>query len=479
MVTRRDFLRQISIATAGLTMGSTPDIVLAAGRNVTNATSRSVAAKIKIAYIGIGNRGEQNIEEFEKTGRVEVIALCDVDFDGKQCEKVRKMYPKAKLFRDFRKMFDEIGNEFEAVMIATPDHNHFAPAMLALNQGKHVYVEKPLSCTFLENQLLIDAANKHPELATQMGNQGHSEANYFQFKAWKEAGLIKDVTKVNAHMNNIRRWHKWSADIHRFPREEALPAGMDWDTWLGPRHWHDYNHDYHQGQWRCWYDFGMGCLGDWAAHIIDTIHEFCELGLPYEVTLKKVEGWNQFFYPFSSTILFRFPARNGNPPVDITWYDGLGNYPELPKDYGASIENHNVPVTNYTETTQVTLNPGKEIYQADGTIFKGGTHAATLEIIGDRGKELADVVAKIEVPQSPSNHYENFLNACLGIEKTRSPFQIVGPLCQAFSLGVIAQRLNAQLFFDERNKMITNNPFANALLVGPEPRRGWEQFYKM
>lgn len=469
----------MSLATAGFAIGGATDVVMAAEKGVKNVIAKDAPTKVKIAYIGIGNRGAQNIVEFDKTGCVDVVALCDVDLDGKQCERVRKMYPKAKLYRDFRKMFAEIGNEFEAVAISTPDHNHFAPAILALNQGKHVYVEKPMSCTFHENQLLIDAALRNPQLATQMGNQGHSEANYFQFKAWKEAGLIKDITKVNAHMNNIRRWHKWSADIHRFPREEELPAGMDWETWLGPRAWHDYNHDYHQGQWRCWYDFGMGCLGDWAAHIIDTIHEFFELGLPYEVTLTKEEGWNQYFYPFSSTILFRFPSRNGNGPVDITWYDGLGNYPELPKDYGASIENKNVPGTNMTDTAKVTLNPGKEIYTADGTIFKGGSHGSTLEIIGDRGKELAGKVASIEVPQSPSNHYQNFLNACMGKEKTRSPFQIVGPLCQAFSIGVIAQRLNAQLFFDERTKTITNNPFANAWLVGPEPRKGWEEFYKM
>lgn len=474
MTTRRDFLRTMSVASAGIALGSN-SILNAATTHIPNPKPKG--EKVKIAYIGIGNRGMQIIEAFHETNMVDVVALCDVDMGAPHTQKVIGMYPKAKQFRDFRKLFDQAGKDFDAVAIATPDHSHFPITMLALASGKHVYVEKPMARTFYEAELLMEAARKRPHLATQMGNQGHSEANYFQFKAWMEAGIIKDVHAVTAHMNNSRRWHEWDANIHRFPTGQQLPKDMDWDTWLCAQQWHDYHQDYHQGQWRCWYDFGMGALGDWGAHLLDTVHEFLELGLPYEITMKYANGHNDYFYPFSSTILFRFPARKGMPPVDVTWYDGLDNLPPIPAGYGVSGLDPNIPVTNQTNQKEAKLNPGKIIYTKD-LIFKGGSHGSTLSIIPEeRAKEMAHLLP--EVPKSPSNHFENFLLACQGLEKTRSPFEIVGPLCQVFSLGVMAQRLNTQLFFDPRTKQITNNAFANAMLTQAPPRKGWEEFYKL
>ena len=473
MTTRRDFIRTMSVASAGIALGS---------NGILNATThmpdqKPKGEKVKIAYIGIGNRGMQIIEHFAETQMVDVVALCDVDMGAPHTQKVIGMYPKAKQFRDFRKLFDQAGKDFDAVAIATPDHSHFPITMLALASGKHVYVEKPMARTFYEAELLMEAARKRPHLATQMGNQGHSEANYFQFKAWMEAGIIKDVHAVTAHMNNERRWHKWDANIHRFPTGQQLPKDMDWDTWLGAAQWHDYHPDYHQGPWRCWYDFGMGALGDWGAHLLDTVHEFLELGLPYEITMKYADGHNDYFYPFSSTILFRFGARNGMPPVDVTWYDGLDNLPPIPAGYGVSGLDPNIPTTNQTNQQQAKLNPGKIIYTKD-LIFKGGSHGSTLSIIPEeKAKEMAHLLP--EVPKSPSNHFENFLLACQGKEKTRSPFEVVGTLCQVFSLGVMAQRLNTQLFFDPRTKQITNNAFANAMLTQAPPRKGWDEFYKL
>ena len=472
MSTRRDFLKGVGLATAGVTLN--PGSVFAM---TSKEAKKAKGDKVKIAYIGIGNRGQQNIDEFARTNMVEVVALCDVDLKGKQCQKALKMYPNAKRFTDFRKLFDEYSEHFDAVAVSVPDHTHFVVCMAAMKHGKHVYCEKPLIRTFQEGEILIEMANRHPEIVTQVGNQGHSEANYFQFKAWMEAGIIKDVHAVTAHMNNERRWHKWDANIHRFPTGQQLPKDMDWDTWLGAAQWHDYHPDYHQGQWRCWYDFGMGALGDWGAHLLDTVHEFLELGLPYEVTMKYADGHNDYFYPFSSTILFKFPARKGMPPVDVTWYDGLDNLPPIPAGYGVSGLDPNIPVTNQTNQRQAKLNPGKIIYTKD-LIFKGGSHGSTLSIIPEeKAKEMAHLLP--EVPKSPSNHFENFLLACQGKEKTRSPFEIVGPLCQVFSLGVMAQRLNTQLFFDPRTKQITNNAFANAMLTQAPPRKGWDEFYKL
>lgn len=471
MATRRDFLKTASLFSAGLAFNGA-DLLAKS-----NYVHQSHFDKVKIAYVGIGNRGEQDIDEFAKTGMVEVVALCDVDMGNKQTEKVMNMYPQAKRFKDFREMFEKAGNDFEAVCIATPDHSHFPIAMLALSEGKHVYVEKPMSRTFLEAELMMQLASKNPHLVTQVGNQGHSEGNYFQFKAWQEAGIIKDVTAVVGHMNNVRRWHQWDSNIKCFPPADPMPKTMDWDTWLCAVPYHDYNEKFHQGNWRCWYDFGMGALGDWGAHILDTVHEFLNLGLPYQIKMVRAKGHNDYFYPYSSTILFRFAARGNMPPVDVTWYDGLDNLPPLPEGFGKSELAANIPATNQGEYRDSDLNPGKIIYTKD-LIFKGGSHGSTLSIIPEkRAKEMEGLLP--EVPKSPSNHYVNFLRAIRGEEKTRSPFEINGVLSQVFCLGVIAQRLNADLYFDTRLKQFTNNQFANAMLAGSLPRKGWEFFYNL
>ena len=460
MTTRRDFLKQMGVAAAGL--GIAPISSFAAGHS--NNIAAPKGDKVKIAFIGIGNRGEQDVDEFARTGMIDVVALCDVDLDGKQTQKVLAKYPNAKCFRDFREMFEKYGNQFEAVVAAVPDHMHFPVAMMALDYGKHIYLEKPMTRTFIEAELLMQKARKNPNVVTQVGNQGHSEANYFQFKAWKEAGIIKDVTAITAHMNNPRRWHGYDANISRFPEAQPVPKNMDWDTWLGACQWHDFSDKFHQGNWRCWYDFGMGALGDWGAHILDAAHEFLDMGLPYEISLTYEKGHNDYFFPYSSTILFRFGARGNMPPCDVTWYDGIDNLPPLPKGYGTSEYNADIPSTNQGDTPKANINPG-------------GSHGSTLSIIGEKAEEMKSRLP--EVPKSPSNHYANFLLACQGKEKTRSPFEINGVLSQVFCLGVIAQRLNTQLFFDPRIKQFTNNAFANALLAGMPPRKGWEDFYKV
>lgn len=478
-VSRRDFLKTTGIATAGLMLGGMAplDVFGAEQKKKTATAAASPNDRIRLACIGIGNRGGEIIREFAKTGLADVVALCDVDLDADFCREALTTFPNAKRYRDFRKMFDEMAPDFDAVTVAIPDHSHFPACMLAMSQGKHVYVEKPMTRTFHEAQLLMEMARRNPQLATQVGNQGHSEANYFQFKAWLDAGIIRDVTEVTAHMNSARRWHGWDQNIYKFPDAQPLPPGMDWNTWLGTAMWHDFNKKYHPGDWRSWYDFGMGALGDWGAHILDTVHEFLELGLPYEIEPLKIVGHNDFFFPLSSTIRFRFPRRRHMPAMEVTWYDGVDNLPPIPKGFGVSEVDPNIPQVAGWEFQPIKLNPGKIIYTKD-LIFKGGSHGTTLSIIPEeRAREMADLLP--EVPKSPSNHFANFLLACRGEEKTRSPFEIHGPLSQVFSLGVIAQRLNRKLTFDRHANEIVGDPIANALLAGAPPRIEWAEFYKL
>ena len=466
---RRSFLKNSALISAA---SAFPTILTKA------STGLKAGEKVNLACIGIGNQGANDLMKFHESGLANFVAFCDTDMGGPQTLEVLKMFPNVPRFQDFRQMFDKMGSQIEAVSIGVPDHSHFAITMMALGLGKHVFVEKPMARTFTEVELMMKAAKKHSNLVTQMGNQGHSESNYFQFKAWAEAGIIKDVTAITAHMNLGRRWHGWDTNIKNFPAKEAIPSSLDWDTWHGVVKEHDYNHDFVNGQWRCWYDFGMGTLGDWGAHIIDTSHQFLDLGLPTEVSMLKAEGHNQFFYPNDSTILFKFPERKGMPACDITWYDGVNNIPPFPEGYGDPMApDPNIPPPKNGKVKAPRYNPGKIIYGKDLT-FKGGSHGSQLYIIPeDKAKDMAGKLPV--VPVSPSNHYANFLKACKGEEKTRSPFEIAGPLSQVFCLGVISQHLNTTIKFDRKTKKITNNKLANAMLLGAPPRKGWEQYYKV
>ncbi len=472
---RREFLKK-ALALSAVTALPTFLTNTVSGADTPLAGLAAPGERVNLACCGIGNRGAEIIEALYNTGLCNIVALCDVDMGAPHTLKILQKFPDVPRFQDFRKMFDKMGNQIEAVSVGVPDHAHFPITMLAMSLGKHVYVEKPMARTFNEVELMMKAAKKY-KVVTQMGNQGHSEANYYQFKTYVDTGIIKDVTAITAHMNSPRRWHGWDTRITKFPDGQPKPDTLDWDVWTGVAAYHDYHKDYHLGQWRCWYDYGMGALGDWGAHIIDTAHEFLNLGLPYEVEAVKLDGHNKFFFPMSSTIAFRFPKRGNMPALDITWYDGVNNIPSVPEGYGVSELDPNIPPVGNGKIQPAKLNPGKIIYSKELT-FKGGSHGSTLSIIPE--EKAKDMASKLpEVPKSPSNHFANFLKACKGEEKTRSPFEIAGPLSQVFNLGVLAQQLNAKLVFDRNKKQITNIKVANQMLVGVAPRKGWEQYYKL
>ncbi len=439
--------------------------------------------KVNLAAIGIGQQGGNITRSIGGLPNVNMVALCDVHIDsdspvltdeqkkgykeqGWMSEKATPAacaaeFPGAKKYRDFRKMFDEMGDQIDAVCIGVPDHSHFPISMAAMMLGKHVYVEKPLARTFQECELLMTAEKKYG-VVTQMGNQGHSGDNYFQFKAWKEAGIIKDVYHVDAYMNSPRRWHPWG-DVAGFPAAEKMPEGLDWDVWLGTTpEYHDFSKRLHYGNWRGWHQFGTGCFGDWGAHILDTIHEFLELGLPSAFGTKKIEGRNDYIFPMQSTVNFQFPERNGMPAMDIDWYDGKGNWCPRPPEMGDRNPG----------------GPGKFIYSKE-LVFHGNSHSDPLQILPyDKFKQMLKDGTVSKDYGKHSSHHANFINAVLGEEKTRSPFSVAGPLCQMFALGCIAQRLGGEFEFDRKTNRITNNKEANRYLQD-DVRKGWEQYYKL
>jgi predicted dehydrogenase len=417
--------------------------------------------KINLAFVGLGGRGVSLSQSFNQPDLVNMVALCDVNLGSDGTAKTEALYPNARKFQDFRVMFDQMDNEIDAVVVCVPDHSHFPITMAAMALGKHVYVEKPLARTFNEIVLMMDAAERQG-VATQMGNYGHSGANYFQFKAWKEADIIKDVTHVDAYMNKARRWHPYG-DVKGFRTGEKAPETMDWDIWLGTAQYHEYSKDLDYGNWRGWYDFGTGCFGDWGAHMLDTLQRFLDLGLPEQLTAKKLEGQNNFIYPMASTINFQFPERGTMPAMDIDWYDGVSNLPPLPEEWGGK------------ELTT----PGKFIYSKD-YVFHGTAHEHPLQIIPY--EKMRALLVEGKLPRDfgkNSDHFLNFLLACKGEEETRTPFSISGPLSQLLNLGCISQRLGGTLNFDREANRFTNSRIGNELLVGAPPRKGWEQYYSL
>jgi len=446
---RRSFLKSTAAASA------------LAGVNILPASAKSPNDKLNLAVIGCSNQGGRIGRGAMQNPHVNVVAVCDVEPGraGKLKSATKeKQRPEPPVFDDFRKMFDKMGNQIDACTVGTPDHAHFPICMQAISMGKHVYVEKPLAHTFEECELLM-AAEKKYKVACQMGNQGHSGNQRRQFEQWVERGVIRDVTRVDAWMNGGRRWHPWGK-VTEFPKGDPLPAGMNWDVWTGTAPMHPYSKKYDPGNWRGWYDYGNGAFGDWGPHILDSIHRYLKLGLPYEIRADKLEGQNDFIYPMATTIAFEFAARGeGMPAMAIHWYDGVKNPAPTPKEYSGK-----------------NGRAGKYIYAGD-VIIKGGSHSTTHQIVsGEVDKAKLKLTG---TPKTSTHHMGNFINAAMGKEECNSKFSVSGPLTQMFMLGCIAQRLGGTLKFDAAKGEITNNKRANELLKGHAPRKGWEQYYKL
>ncbi len=467
MINRRDFLKVAGTSAAALALDPVNVFASTAG---SRKRIKGANDKVNVAFIGIGNKGREEAVFAWQTGLCNVLAICDVNMGAPHTAEVMGMFPEAKRYTDFRLLFDEMAGKLDAVFIAVPDFAHFPIAMRALKENIHVYCEKPLCRTFHECELLLEESRLHPDLITQLGNQGHSGPAYFQFKSWTEAGIIKNITRIDAHMNNWRRWHPYDVNIKKFPDSETMPETMHWDIWQMQTMYHDYSAKFDTGNWRGWYDFGMGALGDWGAHILDSCHQFLDLGLPTEVSMLKAEGHNDYFFPKASTIQFKFPRRGTKPALTLTWYDGQENPAPVPEGYWCNFHDEDKGC-------------GKILY-GDELIFAGGAHRTALHIVPEHLHKELEASGRIPAtPEMPEdfliNHHRNFLRSILGLEEPHSPFEVAVPLCQVLNLGVIAQRLNTSFHFDRTTHEIVDNPFANALLAGIPPRKGWEDYYRL
>jgi len=406
---------------------------------------KSPNEKLNIAAIGAGGKGASDIEGCKSEN---IVALCDADW--KNAAKTFAKYPNAKQYKDFRKMLEQ-QKDIDAVTISTPDHTHAVAALWAMERGKHVYVQKPLTHSLWEARKLTEAARKY-KVATQMGNQGHSNEGARQLCEMIWAGEIGNVKEVHAWTNRPL----WPQGLKQAPAGEPVPETFDWDVWLGPASQRPFSSDYAPFKWRGFFDFGCGALGDMACHILDPANWALQLGYPTSIECTRQEGRTELCFPNKSVIRFEFPARGKMPPVTVTWYDGG----EMPPRPGGLDENNKLGDGN------------------NGSLFVGEKGIITTGTYGEKTRLLPDSrMQDYKFPEAflsrSPGHYRDWIRACKGGEPACSNFDYAGPFTELVLLGVIAQRFDGKLLWDGDKMKITNHSGANRR-VKDAYRKGWE-----
>jgi predicted dehydrogenase len=444
--TRRKFLKNSALA--AFSFHYIPSRLLGA-----NAPSN----KLNIAGIGVGGMGGGNLHA---CGSENIVALCDVDSDyaGHTFED----FPKAKVYKDYRVMFDKQKN-IDAVIIATPDHTHAVIAMAAIERGKHVFCQKPLTHTVYEARKITEAARKY-KVQTQMGNQGHSSEHIRLLKEWLADGAIGDVTEVHAWTDRPAGANVWSSfAVRSRPKDTPpVPKSLDWDLWLGPVPYRPYHPEYHPLKWRAWIDFGTGALGDMGCHIIDPAFWALDLGARESVqaaTTHWQEDVSSETFPRASIVRYQFPARGKRPPVKLTWYDGRLR-PPIPD---ALEKGREIPAS------------GAFIIGDKGCMMHDSHGADGLRIIPETKMQEYKRPEKT-IPRVKGRHEDDWLRACKEGKDGRpasANFDYGGPLTEMVLLGMVAIRMKDQkLLWDTENLKLTNNDQANELLH-IKYRDGW------
>ncbi|MDP5120104.1 MAG: Gfo/Idh/MocA family oxidoreductase [Spirosomaceae bacterium] len=447
--------------------------------------------KLNIAAIGAGGKGSSDIKNAYNKGAENIVALCDVDHA--RCEGTIKEFPSAKLYKDFRKMLTEMGKDIDAVVISAPDHIHGIAAMTAMQMGKHVYVQKPLTHNIYEARQLTEAARKY-KMVTQMGNQGASNPGQQQMIKWFDEGKIGKVKEVHVWTNRP----VWPQGIKVPTDKPALIESMsasDWDLFIGPAEFVDYHPLYHPFKWRGWWNFGTGALGDMGCHLIDPPFRVLELGYPTEVECSVgqvfTRDWTPEYIPEgcppSSHVQLKFPATKKNP-TDLTmvWYDG-GIRPFHPSIIPADDDIGDAGSTN-----------GAMLLGEKG-VMTCGTYGLNPKIYLNSGEKLEmDKNFKTDNPNEKLPEYGHHVSWTDAIKAgfnskehkaLTSSFDYAGPLTETVLMGNLAIRSyttaskdkNGKLEFDGRKKLIWDGPKMEITnykdgnqFVGRKYRDGWK-----
>ena len=461
-LTRRQFLRTSTVCAAAVSV--LPGSVL----GLNGATSPN--EKLNLAGVGIGGQGGYDLEQLESEN---IVALCDVDQN--HAAHTFKKYPQARKFGDYRRMLEEM-KEIDGVVIATPDHHHAFASVAAINHGKHVYCEKPLTHSVWEARQVAGAAHA-AKVATQMGNQGQASDQTRRLCELVWAGVIGPVRE--AHIWTDRPSNGlfnvyWPQGVERPKDTPAVPATLDWDLWVGPAPARPYNPAYLPFVWRGWWDFGTGALGDIGCHAMDPLFRALKLGAPLSVQAASTRV-NRETFPVGSMITYEFPARAAEPqainlytrtlqgaaaggvampPCTFHWYDG-GLRPPRPE--------------GLPDGTRMGDN-GRMLVGEKGFLLNNAVFPESL-------REQADAVAQT-IPRSPGHHREWVL-ACKGGQAAGSNFDWAGPLAESVLLGNVALRVQLReeltlhkLNWNSADLRVTNLEDANQFIRG-QYREGW------
>ncbi len=500
-ITRRHFFY------GSLLAGAVPSAGFGSSVSLKAAGYKSPNEKLNFAAIGSGGQGGGNIRAASPTENI--VALCDVD--DARAASTFKAFPKASTYRDFRKMLDKEAKNIDAVIVATPDHMHAMAAMWCMERGKHVYVQKPLVRTIWEARQLRAAATKY-KVATQMGNQGYSNEGTRQCAEIVWNGDIGGVTDVHAWSDRPI----WPQGLTEIPKAEPVPSTLDWDLWLGIADRREFTaagmtkpngfdgYFYLPFNWRGFYDFGCGALGDMACHILGAANMSLHLSNRKVISVECIrkDGESSFMFPRASAIRFEFAAYGDMPPLKVTWYDGLK---ESPKIAG-------VPEGEWLgDPPSIRPTPGappapavaQSGYRSPGGVFNADRFQALKDaadplrfptpngslFVGDKGmlttgtygevtrllpvEKMKDYKMPAPLLTRSPGHMRDFIRAAKGGDAACSNFEVASPFVEWMLLGVIALRHEGKLEYDPVKMRITNNSEANKLLK-PTIRKGWD-----
>jgi predicted dehydrogenase len=444
---RRKFMGGIAVSAAAFQV--VPGSVL--GLN----GAQSANERLNIAGIGVAGQGASDLNNLMEEN---IVALCDVDWA--HAAGTFKKFPKAKQFKDFRKMLEN-AKDIDAVVVATPDHMHAFASIAAMKLGKHCYCEKPLTHSVWEARRVADVA-REMKVATQMGNQGQASEGTRVLAEMIMDGAIG--APVEAHLWTDRPsqglfGEYWPQGVGRPKETPAAPATLDWDMWLGPAPERPYHPAYVPFKWRGWWDFGTGALGDIGCHSFDPVFRALKLGpaLSVEAASTRV---NEETYPLASRVTYQFAAREGMPPLTLTWYDG-GMRPPRPEEMEEGLE---LGAT------------GALIVGDKGKIFTGANRSGWRLIPEKRAKEYGAPPKKLE---RSIGHYKEWVAACKGGKPAGANFDWAGPLTETVLLGNVALRMKMReemtekkLLWDSKELKFTNSEMGNRFLRR-EYRAGW------
>jgi len=440
--TRRDFLARASAVSAAIWVSGQPAVA-----------SKSPNEKLNIAAIGCGGKGRTDISGCSHEN---IVALCDCD-DARAAETYKR-FPDVRKYKDYRKMLEE-RKDIDAVLVSTPDHHHAPASVLAMTLGKHVYCQKPLTHSIYEARRMREVA-REMKVVTQMGNQGHAFEGARRIVEVFRSGAIGDVREVHCWTDRPNgRW--WKQPVPRPSDRPPVPSGLNWDLWLGPAPERPYHRTYCPHDWRAWWDFGSGALGDMACHIVDSAYWALELGSPVSVeatsqgaTTESAPAWQIIKFQFSQ----RISQAQGTtlPPVTLTWYDG-GKKPSADLAEGNP------------------LPPGGTLWiGSKGTIYTVDDYSIVFRLLPE-AKFKGYEGPKPYLPRNPRSEYAPYLEwiaACKGGPMTLSNFEYASRLTEAMLVGVLAVRLGKRIEWDAADQRATNAPEAEPL-IRRKYRQGW------